>query len=79
MPINYVGHATSWDRIDVVGSIPEKSCLVAYRSAGRIAAVASIYRDQESLQAEALLERDDQQGLEALLARSGAERPTPPA
>jgi len=41
---------------------------VAYRVAGRISAVASIYRDQESLQAEALLERGDQAGLESLLA-----------
>jgi len=45
--------------------------MVAYRSAGRITAVASIHRDRESLQAEALLERGDQAGLEALLASVG--------
>jgi hypothetical protein len=45
---------------------------VAYRVAGRIAAVASIFRDQDSLRAEALLERGDQAGLQALL--SGARR-----
>jgi Rieske Fe-S protein len=52
-------------------SIAEKSCLVAFRTGGRIAAVASIYRDRESLRAEASLERGDQAGLEALLASAG--------
>jgi NADPH-dependent 2,4-dienoyl-CoA reductase/sulfur reductase-like enzyme/nitrite reductase/ring-hydroxylating ferredoxin subunit len=68
VPINYVGHAEGWDRLEVAGSIPQRSCLVAYRVAGKISAVASIYRDQESLRAEALLERGDQAGLESLLA-----------
>ncbi len=71
VPIAYVGHAESWDRIDIAGSIAAgKSCLVAFRSGGKIAAVATIYRDRESLEAEALLERDDQHGLEALFARA---------
>jgi NADPH-dependent 2,4-dienoyl-CoA reductase/sulfur reductase-like enzyme/nitrite reductase/ring-hydroxylating ferredoxin subunit len=68
VPINYVGHAEGWDRTEVAGSIAQRSCLVAYRVAGRISAVASVYRDQESLRAEALLERGDQAGLEDLLA-----------
>jgi NADPH-dependent 2,4-dienoyl-CoA reductase/sulfur reductase-like enzyme/nitrite reductase/ring-hydroxylating ferredoxin subunit len=72
VPINYVGHAEGWDRLEVVGSIGDRSCLVAYRVAGRIAAVASINRDRESLRAEALLERGDQAGLEALLASARA-------
>ncbi len=67
VPINYVGHAEGWDRLEVAGSIAQRSCLVAYRVTGRISAVASIYRDQESLRAEALLERGDQAGLEALV------------
>ncbi|MGC3998324.1 MAG: FAD-dependent oxidoreductase [Anaeromyxobacter sp.] len=70
VPINYVGHAETWDRVDVAGSIAELSCLVAYRDGGRISAVASVHRDRESLQAEALLARADQAGLEALLARA---------
>ena len=69
--ISYVGHAEGWDGVEVAGSIVEKSCLVAFRTGGRIAAVASISRDRESLRAEALLERDDQAGLEALLASAG--------
>jgi len=68
--IGYVGHAESWDRIEIAGSIAARSCLLAYRSAGKIAAVATIYRDKESLEAEALFERDDQDGLEALIARA---------
>ncbi len=68
VPIAYVGHASSWDRIDVAGDIAGKNCVVAYRRANKILAVASIYRDRDSLQAERLLERDDQAGLEALLA-----------
>src|SRR6185436_9588568 len=58
--VSYVGHAESWDRIDIAGSITDKSCLLAFRSGGKIAAVATIYRDKESLEAEALFERDDQ-------------------
>jgi hypothetical protein len=45
---------------------------VAFRVAGRIAGVASIFRDQDSLRAEALLERGEQAGLEALLAGARA-------
>jgi hypothetical protein len=43
--------------------------MVAFRAAGKIIAVATLQRDTESLQAEALLQRGDQAGLEALLAR----------
>jgi NADPH-dependent 2,4-dienoyl-CoA reductase/sulfur reductase-like enzyme len=66
--IAYVGHAEGWDRLEVAGSIDARSCLVAFRVGGKIAAVATIHRDRESLQAEALLEHGDQAGLEALLA-----------
>jgi hypothetical protein len=38
------------------------------RLAGKIVAVATLRRDAESLQAEVLLDRGDQAGLEALLA-----------
>jgi apoptosis-inducing factor 3 len=66
--INYIGHAAGWDAIEVLGDLPGKSAVVAYRSGGKIAALASVFRDQDSLRAELLLERDDQAGLEALLA-----------
>jgi NADPH-dependent 2,4-dienoyl-CoA reductase/sulfur reductase-like enzyme/nitrite reductase/ring-hydroxylating ferredoxin subunit len=68
LTISYVGHADGWDRLEVAGPLAQKSGLVAFRVAGRISAVATVNRDQESLWAEALLEQGDQPGLEALLA-----------
>ena len=57
VPINYVGHAEKWDEIVVEGSIAGKDCLVRYKSGGRVLAVASIYRDLASLQAELAMEK----------------------
>jgi len=58
VPINYVGHAEQWDEIAIEGDIKSKDCLLRYRKAGRTLAVASIYRDVESLKAELAMERD---------------------
>src|SRR5260221_666991 len=52
VPINYVGHAERWDEIAVDGNIGAKDCLLQYKSGGRVFAVASIYRDFASLEAE---------------------------
>jgi NADPH-dependent 2,4-dienoyl-CoA reductase/sulfur reductase-like enzyme/nitrite reductase/ring-hydroxylating ferredoxin subunit len=57
VPINYVGHAEKWDEIAVDGNIAAKDCLVRYKSGGRVLAVASIYRDLASLEAELAMER----------------------
>ncbi len=57
VPINYVGHAESWDEIVVDGDIAAKDCLLRYKSNGRVLAVASIYRDLASLEAELAMER----------------------
>jgi apoptosis-inducing factor 3 len=57
VPINYVGHAEKWDEIAVEGSIAGRDCLVRYKRGGRVLAVASIYRDLASLQAEVAMER----------------------
>jgi NADPH-dependent 2,4-dienoyl-CoA reductase/sulfur reductase-like enzyme/nitrite reductase/ring-hydroxylating ferredoxin subunit len=57
VPINYVGHAESWDEIKIDGSISEKDCLLQYRRDGRTLAVASIYRDVDNLKAELAMER----------------------
>lgn len=56
VPINYVGHAESWDDIVVEGDIAGRDCLLSYKRGGRVLAVASIYRDIASLQAELTME-----------------------
>jgi NADPH-dependent 2,4-dienoyl-CoA reductase/sulfur reductase-like enzyme/nitrite reductase/ring-hydroxylating ferredoxin subunit len=60
VPINYVGHAEGWDEIKVDGSVADRDCLVRYKQKGRVLAVASIYRDLASLEAELAMERDQQ-------------------
>ena len=57
VPINYVGHAEQWDEIAIDGSVAAKDCVVRYKSRGRVLAVASIYRDLESLKAELAMEQ----------------------
>jgi NADPH-dependent 2,4-dienoyl-CoA reductase/sulfur reductase-like enzyme/nitrite reductase/ring-hydroxylating ferredoxin subunit len=57
VPINYVGHAEKWDEISVDGNIAAKDCVLRYKSGGRVLAVASVYRDVESLEAELAMER----------------------
>jgi apoptosis-inducing factor 3 len=58
VPINYVGHAEKWDEIAIDGSIAGRDCVLRYKSGGRVLAVASIYRDTASLEAEVALERE---------------------
>jgi NADPH-dependent 2,4-dienoyl-CoA reductase/sulfur reductase-like enzyme len=57
VPINYVGHAEKWDEIAIDGDISGKDCLLKYKSGGRVLAVASIYRDLDSLKAELAMEQ----------------------
>jgi NADPH-dependent 2,4-dienoyl-CoA reductase/sulfur reductase-like enzyme/nitrite reductase/ring-hydroxylating ferredoxin subunit len=57
IPINYVGHAERWDEVRVDGSPDAHDCTVSYLQASRRLAVATIYRDRESLQAELEMER----------------------
>jgi NADPH-dependent 2,4-dienoyl-CoA reductase/sulfur reductase-like enzyme len=58
VPINYVGHAEKWDDIAIEGDIGAKDCILRYRRNGKVLAVASIYRDRASLEAEIAMERD---------------------
>jgi NADPH-dependent 2,4-dienoyl-CoA reductase/sulfur reductase-like enzyme/nitrite reductase/ring-hydroxylating ferredoxin subunit len=53
VPINYVGHAERWDRIEIEGNVAERDCAVRFVRGDRTLALATIYRDQESLQFEA--------------------------
>jgi NADPH-dependent 2,4-dienoyl-CoA reductase/sulfur reductase-like enzyme/nitrite reductase/ring-hydroxylating ferredoxin subunit len=58
VPINYVGHAEQWDEIVIDGDITAKDCLLKYKRKGQLLAVASIFRDLASLQAEVKMERE---------------------
>jgi apoptosis-inducing factor 3 len=58
VPINYVGHAEKWDDLTIDGDIGARNCVLSYKRNGRVLAVASIYRDVESLQAEVRMERE---------------------
>lgn len=57
VPINYVGHGAGWDSVDVSGSVEDRDCVVTLRRGGEALAVASIYRDEDSLRAELALEQ----------------------
>jgi NADPH-dependent 2,4-dienoyl-CoA reductase/sulfur reductase-like enzyme/nitrite reductase/ring-hydroxylating ferredoxin subunit len=58
IPINYVGHAEKWNELIVEGDIPGKDCMLRFKRNGRTLAAASIFRDLESLQIEASMERE---------------------
>jgi len=61
VPINYVGHAETWDELAIDGEIATRDCALRYKRNGRLFAVASIYRDADSLMAEAAMEREPMQ------------------
>jgi NADPH-dependent 2,4-dienoyl-CoA reductase/sulfur reductase-like enzyme/nitrite reductase/ring-hydroxylating ferredoxin subunit len=54
--INYVGHAEQWDAVEVDGDPAARDVAVRFKRAGRTLAVASIFRDIESLKAEVDME-----------------------
>ena len=55
--INYVGHAEKWDEVEIDGSLGAKDATVTYKRGGRVLAVATVYRDMASLEAERDIER----------------------
>jgi NADPH-dependent 2,4-dienoyl-CoA reductase/sulfur reductase-like enzyme len=57
IPINYVGHAESWDELAIEGDIAAKDCLLRFKRKGRTLAVASIFRDVDNLEAEVMMEQ----------------------
>jgi NADPH-dependent 2,4-dienoyl-CoA reductase/sulfur reductase-like enzyme len=67
IPINVSGHVAGWDEEVVKGDPHQRDVLVGYLRAGKITAVASIYRDRDSLRAEHALASGDQETLRILL------------
>lgn len=55
--IAYVGHAPTWDAVAIDGDLAAHDCKVTYRARGEMKAVATIFRDRESLAAELAMER----------------------
>ena len=55
--VNYVGHAEKWDRVRVDGSAEKRDVVVRFDRGDNPLAVASIFRDEESLKAEIEMER----------------------
>jgi NADPH-dependent 2,4-dienoyl-CoA reductase/sulfur reductase-like enzyme/nitrite reductase/ring-hydroxylating ferredoxin subunit len=55
--IAYVGHAEHWDRIDIDGNLEARDCALHYMKDGNSLAVATIFRDRASLEAEVAMER----------------------
>jgi apoptosis-inducing factor 3 len=55
--INYVGHAEKWDEVAIDGSLAAKDATVTYKRGGRVLAVATVYRDMASLEAERDIEQ----------------------
>ncbi|MBM3651839.1 MAG: Rieske 2Fe-2S domain-containing protein [Alphaproteobacteria bacterium] len=51
--ISYVGHAASWDRLEISGDPAAADCAVSYFKGDRLLAVATIGRDLDNLRAEA--------------------------
>ena len=54
--INYVGHAENWDSIEVRGNLESRDAKVTYKKDGRTLAVATVFRDLESLHSELAME-----------------------
>ena len=55
--INYVGHAEKWDRVDVDGDAAKQDVAVRFLREGKLLALATWFRDEESLREEIRLER----------------------
>lgn len=56
--IAYVGHAESWDRIEIEGDPAAHDCLASFWRDGHKCAVVTVGRDRDSLHAEAAFEQE---------------------
>jgi NADPH-dependent 2,4-dienoyl-CoA reductase/sulfur reductase-like enzyme len=70
LTVAYVGHASSWDRLETRGSLEASDFAAWFLEAGRVRALATVGRDLLSLRAEAAMEARDEAALAALVAES---------
>lgn len=54
--LSYVGHAETWDHVEIEGSLEARDCRASYQKDGRTLAVVTVGRDLESLRAERRME-----------------------
>ena len=57
LQIAYVGHAERWEKAEIEGSLDARDCAISYSRGGKKLAVATIFRDLASLEAEVAFER----------------------
>jgi hypothetical protein len=58
LTLNYVGHAESWDAIEIDGDLESRDAAVSFRADGRTLAMVTVGRDHAALEAEAAMEHD---------------------
>ena len=73
VPVAYVGHAQKWDRIELEGDLEAQDCAVRYLNEGKLLALATIGRDQESLAVEAELRRRVSSAMSEGMTRTKSE------
>ena len=56
--IAYVGHGAGWDRAELDGSPAARDCAVTFRREGQRVALATIFRDEQSLRTELEMEKE---------------------
>ena len=66
--LSYVGHAPSWDRVQIRGDLGARDFAAFYLKQDRVLAVLTAGRDQVSLRAEAAMQAGDDRALAALMA-----------
>jgi NADPH-dependent 2,4-dienoyl-CoA reductase/sulfur reductase-like enzyme/nitrite reductase/ring-hydroxylating ferredoxin subunit len=54
--VSYVGHAAGWDGTTTSGDLEARDCAIRYLQGGRVAALATVGRDLESLRTEQSME-----------------------
>lgn len=55
--VSYVGHADGWDAIELEGDMDAHDCAVRFKRGGRLLALATIFRDRDSLDTELAMEQ----------------------